>query len=290
GIPMQNGNVVRPLLGFSRARIMEYAVSLKLNWREDSSNASVKYLRNKIRHEITPLLETLQPNLLHALEKTQSHLQQTQTMAEDAAIMVYQRVAYQGENEIEFKLNELLKLPNHGAYLYQWLREFGFTQWDDIVDLTRGISGKQVHSQTHTILRDRDRLVLFEKKADTNTLVYSIESPEIAITFPVKLDFKKVESASQNSNTTIFVNADALSFPLEVRTWQQGDTFSPIGMDGKSKKLSKFLKDEKVALHDKLHVWVLVSQGDIVWVIGRRMDDRFKIQPTTTNILRITTE
>ncbi|NMH28763.1 tRNA lysidine(34) synthetase TilS [Flavobacterium silvaticum] len=290
GIPARNGYIVRPMLAFSREDIAAFAASEGIEWREDSSNASDKYLRNKIRHDIVPLLKQLQPSFLNSFADTQNYLQQTQTMAEDAAIMVYQRIATENGDEISFDLDTLLKLPNFASYLYQWLREYGFSAWDDIAELTAAISGKQVHSPTHTLLRDRNRLLLFPRRETADSKSYRIDTTDTIVNFPVKLEIKKVESISDVSNTVIFADASLLEFPLEIRRWQQGDTFCPLGMGGKSKKLSKFFKDEKIPLHKKEDVWLLLSEGKIVWVIGMRQDERFKIQTTTTTILRLTTE
>ena len=135
GIPSQNDQVIRPLLTFSRQEIEEYAKENSLLWREDSSNASDKYLRNKIRHDLVPLFKELNPNFLISFQKTQSYLQESQTMAEDATVMVYQQVAKEIEKDIQFDLDKLKQLPNYASYLYQWLKEFGFSDWDVITDL-----------------------------------------------------------------------------------------------------------------------------------------------------------
>lgn len=289
GIPRQNGFVIRPMLVFSREEIAEYAASENIGWREDSSNASEKYLRNKIRHAIVPHLKESNPNLIDRFSATRNYLAQTQKMAEDAAILVFQKVASVNQSEIAFDLSELKKLPNFKSYLYFWLRDYRFPVWENVYDLADAETGKQVHSETHTLLRDRNRLVLFPIRKSSNETRW-IQEGETSVNFPVKLRLEKADALSQTSNSVIFVDARLLEFPLEVRHWRQGDTFCPIGMDGKSKKLSKFFKDEKVPLHEKSEVWLLLSNGKIVWVISMRADERFKIQPTTTNILRISHE
>lgn len=289
GIPEKTKHIRRPLLVFSRQQLEQFASLKQIPWREDSSNASDKYLRNRIRHHLVPELKALQPQLNETFARTLSYLQQTQAMAEDASIMIYQRVAQQEEEQIVFKLDELLKLPNYESYLYHWLREFGFTAWPDVFRLVQSETGRQVHSASHTLLKDRNRLLLFPTMPSTDSSIHWINDGEKDVNFPVKLSMTSVSAIGKTTNTTIFANADLLEFPLELRRWRAGDVFCPLGMGLSSKKLSKFLKDEKVPLHQKENVWLLLSGGKVVWVIGMRQDERFRIQPTTTNILRIST-
>ena len=159
GIPAQNENIIRPLLIFSRAEIENYAQENTIDWREDSSNASDKYMRNKIRHNLIPILKELNPDFLTTFYKTQIYLEESQAMAEDASIMVYQQVAKESGEEIHFDLNQLRKLPNYKSYLYQWLNEFGFSAWQDIYNLVEGQSGKQVFSSGFRLLKNRDFLI-----------------------------------------------------------------------------------------------------------------------------------
>jgi tRNA(Ile)-lysidine synthase len=161
GIPEQNDKIIRPLLFSSRLEIDNYAKENTIEWREDSSNASDKYVRNKIRHHLIPVLKELNLNFMTSFLKTESYLQQSLAMVEDAAVMVYQQVAREVEDQIHFDLNQLLKLPNYQSYLYQWLKEFGFTAWNDIYDLVDSQSGKQVFAADFRLLKDRDSLILF---------------------------------------------------------------------------------------------------------------------------------
>jgi tRNA(Ile)-lysidine synthase len=290
GIPKQNDKVIRPLLCFTRQEIEDYAKANKIEWREDSSNASDKYLRNKIRHHLIPILKELNPNFMDSFQNTQNYLQDAQMLVEDASIMVYQQVAKQEEETIFFDLNQLKKLPNYKSYLYQWLNEFGFTAWDDIYDLVDSQSGKQVFSAEFRLLKDRDFLILSPLHTIDEQEEYHIDSLQNQINIPLNLSFSKVTDISIGSNTTIFVDEDALQFPLVLRHWKEGDSFQPFGMNGKSKKVSKLFKDEKLSLIDKENVWLLCSGTDIVWVIGIRQDDRFRITNTTKKLLKIQLE
>lgn len=290
GIPEQNDKIIRPLLHFSREEIANYAKENNIQWREDSSNASDKYLRNKIRHDLVPLLKELNPHFITSFQKTQSYLQESQAMVEDASIMVYQQVVRQEENEIYFDLNQLLKLPNYTSYLYQWLHEFGFTAWDDVYNLVDSQSGKQVFSAEFRLVKDRNSLILSPIDFDTKKEEYFIDKEQEDVKIPLNLSFRKVDDISILTNTTIFVDADKLSFPLVLRKWNEGDSFQPFGMEGKSKKVSKLFKDEKLSLIEKENVWILCSENIIVWVIGLRQDERFKIDNKTQNRLKIQLE
>ena len=287
GIPAQNEKVIRPLLSFSRQQIEEYASVNKLKWREDSSNASDKYLRNKIRHHLVPLLKELNPNFISSFEKTQSFLSEAQDLVDDAAIMVYQQVAREEGEDIYFDLGRLLQLPNYSSYLYQWLKEFGFTAWDDIYELVDGQSGKQVLAPYFRLIKDRDCLILSPLQSQENQQEFEIESLESKVKFPLNLDFSTVSKIGVASNSTIFVDQDKLVFPLTLRHWNEGDVFQPFGMEGKSKKVSKLFKDEKLSLIDKEKVWLLCSNNQVVWVVGIRQDERFKIDPNSKNLLKI---
>jgi tRNA(Ile)-lysidine synthetase-like protein len=290
GIPEKNENIIRPLLLFSRQEIENYAKENNIKWREDSSNASDKYLRNKIRHHLVPMLKELNPNFITSFQKTQTYLQEAEDMVEDASIIVYQQVAKQEGDDIHFDLNQLKKLPNYKSYLYQWLNEFGFSAWEDIYALVESQSGKQVFSLEFRLIKDRNSLILSPINFINEKEEFLIEENQKEVKIPLNLSFCKVTDISLVSNTTIFVAADKLQFPLVLRHWNEGDVFQPFGMEGKSKKVSKLFKDEKLSLIDKENTWILCSNNEIVWVIGIRQDERFRIENTTKNILKIQLE
>ncbi|WP_163409716.1 tRNA lysidine(34) synthetase TilS [Flavobacterium ajazii] len=287
GIPEQNDRIIRPLLPFSRQEILNYAKDNSIEWREDSSNSSNKYLRNKIRHDLVPVLKEINPNFLNAFQKTQSYLQESNEMAEDASIMIYQQVAKEKGEEIHFDLNQLKKLPNYRSYLYQWLKEFGFLAWNDIYDLVDGQSGKQVFSAEFRLLKNRDTLILSPIAETPEKEEFEINENDQDVNFPLKLKLCNVSHISLDSNKVIFVDAEKIQYPLVLRKWKEGDSFQPFGMNGKKKKISKLFKDEKLSLIEKENSWLLCSGDQIVWIVGIRQDERFKIEKTTNNILKI---
>ncbi len=287
GIPSQNDKIIRPLLVFSRHEIEEYAKENNIKWREDSSNASDKYLRNKIRHNIIPQLKELNDNFLESFQKTQNYLQESQTMVEDATIMIYQQVAKEVDNDIHFDLLKLKTLPNYKSYLYQWLQEFGFSAWNDIYDLVDSQSGKIIYSNEYQLLKNRNHLIL-SPISETENEVYFIEKNQLEVKIPINLSICQVQDISNTNQNAIFVDAKKLTFPLQIRKWCEGDNFQPFGMNGSSKKVSKFFKDEKLSVLEKQNIWILTSDNHIVWIIGLRQDERFKIENTTKQILQIT--
>jgi len=287
GIPEQNDKVIRPLLPFSREEILKYAEENNIEWREDSSNATNKYLRNKIRHDLVPILKEINPNFLNAFQKSQSYLQESKEMVEDASIMIYQQVAKEAGDDIHFDLNQLKKLPNYRSYLYQWLNEFGFVAWNDIYDLVESQSGKQVFAAEFRLLKNRDTLILSPILEEDEKEEFKIDENVTDVNFPLKLKLSQVDDITIDSNKSIFVDAEKIQFPLILRKWNEGDVFHPLGMKGQSKKVSKFFKDEKLSLIEKGKMWLLFSDNQIVWVVGMRQDERFKIENTTNKILKI---
>ena len=289
GIPAQNGNIIRPLLPFSREEIENYANENRIQWREDLSNASDKYFRNKLRHNIVPILKELNTGFLDSFQNTLHHLQQAESLVNDASKLVYEKVVVEKENRLEICLKPLLQFKNYKAYLYQWLKNYGFSAWNDIYDLVEAQSGKQVFSETHVLLKDREKLILSERKSTDKSEVFIIESIESKVNIPLKLRFSKAVNIFETHSNCIFVDENKFKFPLTIRKWQEGDYFYPSGMTGK-KKLSKYFKDEKYSLIDKENQWLLCSEDQIVWVIGKRADNRFTSKETTQNSIKIVLE
>jgi tRNA(Ile)-lysidine synthase len=273
-------------LVFSRQDIEQYAKENAIQWHEDSSNASDKYLRNKLRHDIIPTLKELNPSFLSSFQNTLKNLQQTQSLVDDASKIVYRKVVEDFDNQKRINLQELLQLPNYQAYLYQWLQPLGFSAWDDIYDLVQATSGKQIFSHDYVLLKDRTEFIVFPKEKQTVTEQFWIEKDKKEVKIPLNLSFCNVSVISHPSSNCIFVDENKLTFPLEIRKWKEGDSFYPLGMKGK-KKVSKFFKDEKLSLSDKSNTWLLCSDNQIVWIISRRQDERFRVDKNSNTILQI---
>lgn len=287
GIPQENGSVIRPLLNFTRNEIESFAKENNILWREDSSNASDKYLRNKLRHDVIPVLKSLNPAFSDSFLQTILNLQQSQSLVNDAAILVYKQVVVEKEGQKHIDIDKLKQLPNYKAYLYQWLSPFGFTAWNDICNLLDAQSGKQVLSTGYRLLKNRGVLIL-EPIRQIDEQVYEIQEQVTSIKEPLTIRLQTVPEISTNyTKNTIFVNNNLIKFPLFVRKWQEGDYFYPLGMKGQKKKVSKYFKDEKMSLSEKENTWLLCSENKVVWVIGKRADERFKADNTTNLILKI---
>jgi len=287
GIPEINNNIVRPLLPFSREDIETFAKGNKLKWREDSSNESTEYLRNKLRHEVIPKLKGINSKFLQNFNKTQGFLQDSKTIIDDKIDDLSEAIiTVVTENEIHFDVSKIQNLSNPKAYLFELFNDYGFTEWNDVLDLLEAQSGKHLFSKTHRLLKDRIELILTEINSDENKSI-SIQEDDSEIKTPFgTLIIESIKQINKSNQSTVFLDKDLLKFPLTVRKWQEGDYFYPFGMTGK-KKLSKFFKDEKLSLVAKEDSWLLCSKNEIVWVVNKRPDNRFKVTTNTNNILKI---
>lgn len=299
GITAINNNIVRPLLPFSQEEILIYATKNKLQWREDSSNSSIKYIRNKIRHKVVPILKEINPNLLNSFSNTLDYLNDSRQIISDRIEQVSKNIITQIDNETHFNCKEILKLSNPKAYLYEFLKSYNFTEWNDVCELLKAQSGKQIFSKTHQLLKNRDVLILTEIKLQKEAGTFKIKKNTIKISDPIKLKFETIHIPFEGKNKKsafdyifsdsekiISLDLNKLQFPLLIRKWQKGDYFSPVGLKGK-KKLSKFFKDEKLSVLEKENTWILTSNNEIAWVIGKRLDERFKVTNLTSEILKI---
>lgn len=285
GIPTKNGNIIRPLLSFSRDEIEAYAEKNKLKWREDSSNQKPDYLRNKLRLEVLPLFKETNDSVLKNFKKTQRNLQSSKNLIEDYMALIYNLAVSEDVDFYRIDIQKLKELPNTDALLYELLHGFGFTEWDDVSSLLNAQTGKQLFSKTHKLLKNRNELLLSLIDSDAQNDEFFIS--EEGIDFPIKLKIESVESIGETKKNLVYVASEKMKFPLKIRKWREGDTFQPFGLKG-NKKLSKFFKDEKISLIEKDKIWLLLSDEKIVWVIGHRMDDYFRVNENTKKILKIT--
>ena len=288
GIKSVNNNVIRPLLSFSRKEIETYAEAHKIKWREDSSNASNKYLRNKIRHELVPVLEELNPQMLDSFANTQSHLNDSLNLVEDYIGLIYPEIVSKTMYGYNLKIDSLKKLPNTKAVMYQLLKSFGFSEWEDVYQLLDAQSGKVVYSESYRLIKDREVLILTEIDSKEKKVEYHIEEGEEIVMLPMgRFTISEVDKVTATSQNCVYLNKEKLVFPLILRKWNKGDIFYPFGMKGK-KKISDFFKDNKLSLPEKENSWLLCSGNEIAWVVNRRADNRFAITDASQKILKIT--
>lgn len=288
GIKVENEKVIRPLLKFSRKEIEAFAREKRIHWREDSSNFDSKYTRNRIRQQIIPLMENINPQLLESFVKTQSHLRETNNLVEDYIGLLYSRIVSKDIYGYRLHIETLQKIPNTKAVLYQLLKTFGFTEWDDVEGLLNAQPGKMVFSSSHRLIKDRDYLILTEIPSAKILKGFKINKGEEIVMLPMgKLTFHHVDKIVDTPTNSIYVEEEKLKYPLILRKWEKGDVFYPFGMKGK-KKISDFFKDKKLSLPEKEEVWLLCSDDDIVWVVNHRADGRFAITEPSQKILKIT--
>ena len=286
GIPTINDKVVRPLLPFSRAELAAYAHEEGLNWREDSSNAETKYLRNKLRHALIPQLKELNPQFLSNFISTTHYLSGSHALAQKH-IKELEVVLFNKKGDTyQIPVNYLKQLQPQSAYLYAFFHDYGFTEWNDVKDLLDAQSGKQLFSSTHRLLKDREHLYLQALSDAAEVTSFSIAKGTKLLQRPLSITFTTLTGDRQNAAYTAYIDKEKLKYPLTVRKWKNGDYFYPLGMQGK-KKLSEFFRDEKYSLIDKEQQWLLCSDEKIVWVIGKRLDDRFKVTKRTKAIVEV---
>ena len=196
-------------------------------------------------------------------------------------------VSFTRDKNIYFEINKIKQVSNIDAYLYELLKKYNFTQWDDIRDLLDSQSGKQIISKTHKLLKDREHLILAKNsELENKSLLINKSSKEVVVSAG-KIKISVAKKISKQDLDVIYLDSAKLDFPLRVRSVLSGDYFYPFGMNGK-KKVSKYLKDKKTSVFDKDKVLILeTSKNKIIWVVGMRLDDRFSVTDNTKEITKI---
>lgn len=290
GIPEKTTYVRRPLLVFTREDIEQYASKNKLVWREDYTNAQTKYLRNKIRKNILPVFKEINSHIDQSFQQTIAFLKDTNQMSEDASKMMFEKIVIKQGEDLLFPLKELNELSRPKAYLYKWLEPYGFKAWNDISDLIKAETGKRILSENYCLSKDRGYLLLRLKskiQEEVEDFYYLHENQTIKQ--PINLtttNYERLKIEITADPLCAYLDRDKLQFPLSIRKPKKGDYFVPFGMKG-TKRISKYVKDEKMSQIEKENIWLLCSGDTIVWIIGNRMDERFKVRNTTINVLKI---
>lgn len=287
GMPAKTEVLRRPLLPFTRNQLVGYAQKHTIHWREDVSNSDTKYLRNKIRLEVIPILNELHPTFSDNFKNTLHYLGQTEAIASTYLQNLKKELFVQKEGKVEISIKKLKELNPLSAYLHGLFKEYGFKELDNLEDLLDGLSGKQLVSPTHVLVKNREFLLLSPLKNNSlkEQVVY-VQKDVGQIDSPIPLKFSVVQERYDNTSKVIYIQKDTLKYPLKIRKWKNGDYFYPIGLNGK-KKLSKYFKDEKIDIISKSEVWLLCSNEQIVWVIGMRADKRFIVTDNSQEILKI---
>ncbi len=291
GIRMVNGRVIRPLLSFSRDEISSYASAHRVDFREDSSNSSVKYARNRIRHNVLPELEKLNHSVKRSIAQTANHVNETLCLLEDYLSSIRKDIVVEESGFKKYSIPKLLDEKHSKLFLFEELVPLGFSydSIDQIMHSLGGQPGKRIISSNHQLLLDRDFLIL-SKRSENEVQNVLIDSDYNTIDLPVSLRFEIINEI-KNFKIPIEINVavldyDKLVFPLEIRNWHHGDRFIPFGMKN-YKKISDFLIDQKISMVEKENVHVVTSNGEIVWVVGMRIDERFRVDSNSKKLFKI---
>jgi len=291
GIKEKTERVIRPLLFASREIIDQYIRENRLEYREDSSNSETKYTRNKIRHNVLPIFRDINPSFLESIDETTEHLSSAWDIYKSAIREKKNEIVKGTESRYRISTDSLSSLQHRETWIFEIFRDWGFgrLQAKEISDLLKSPSGKQLHSDTHTITRDRTKLLITVKSKKSPGKIIEIKSPE-ELKDSFLTDNAEIIKADKFSlisdNNYACLDASMISFPITIRKWKEGDYFYPLGMKGR-KKISDFLVDIKVPLPDKDSIYVLEMNGKIIWVAGYRIDNRFRVKTSSTDILLI---
>lgn len=286
GIRPRNGFIVRPLLCVSREDILAWLADQGYTYMTDSTNLSDAYTRNFIRLNVLPLLEEINPSARNTIARSAEHL--------SAAEAIYIYVLEQARKEVvvsgdRLSIEALMRFPAPETILYELLKEYGFTRLvsDDVFVALTKESGKLFYSSTHRLLKDRDYLWItpLEEKEERT---FILDLKKGICHEPIELSFRElvisVDFPIEKNKRIVYLDYDKLDFPLTLRTWKEGDWFIPFGMKGR-KKLSDYFSDHKFSRIEKERVWLLCAGDAIVWVVGERADNRFRIDESTKRVL-----
>ncbi|HEV8084788.1 MAG TPA: tRNA lysidine(34) synthetase TilS [Chitinophagaceae bacterium] len=295
-LPKQN-KIIRPLLFARKETLAKFANENALPYREDSSNASDKYTRNYFRNQLIPAVQKVFPQAEDNLAGNLQRFRDIEKLYGQSVLLHKKKLLQYLGKEIHIPVLKLLKAEPISTLVYEIIKDFGFTshQTDGVIQLLQSGSGKYIQSVTHRIFKNRKWLIITPAQTtlaeniliEENDKVIEFENGKLKMeTFPFS------GLPLQDANTIASIDLDEVTFPLLLRKWKQGDYFYPLGLNlpGKKsgkKKLSRFFIDQKMSLPQKEKVWVLETGKKIIWVIGKRIDDRFKITAKTKSILRI---
>jgi tRNA(Ile)-lysidine synthase len=291
GMLPKQAHIVRPLLFARRQEIKQFATEHNLTWVEDSSNASDKYSRNYFRNQLIPLVQKIYPEVENNLANNLRRFADMEELYEQAVVQHKKKLLEQKGGEVHISVLKLKKAQPLNALIYEIIKMYGFSsaQIDEVIKLLDSESGRYVQSATHRIIKNRRWLIVAPAQSEqAQNLV--IDEDESKVVFENgELVFEQLNGKNVqviNDSAIALIDKGELQFPLLLRKWKKGDYFYPLGLN-KKKKLARFFIDQKLSLTDKEKVWVVESNKKIVWVVGLRIDDRFKLTEATKQVLKI---
>ena len=291
GMLPRQGKLVRPLLLFYKEELHAFAIEQKLAYVEDSSNQSDKYTRNYFRNQLIPSLEKVFPAVKSNLIDNIKRFSDIGQLYQQAIVLHKKKLLEVKGEEVHIPVLKLAKTIPLETVLFEIIKDYGFSpgQLPEIIDLLHSETGRYIRSTDYRIIRNRNWLIIAPAEATAGNH-FVIGENEKAFSFPKgKVEFKRIPATAfqlSASPDIAALDAKQVRYPLILRKWKQGDYFYPLGMP-KKKKLSRFLIDQKLSITEKEQTWVLESNKKILWVVGRRVDDRFRISPATKDVLQI---
>ncbi|HRO42477.1 MAG TPA: tRNA lysidine(34) synthetase TilS [Flavipsychrobacter sp.] len=290
GIPEKNGKIIRPLLFATKENLKKHVSENEISYREDASNASDKYLRNAVRLHLLPVVEQYFPNAIEQMTDSINRFAQAEILYKKEINRQLKKLTETRGKDIYIPVLKLKKTESLETICYELFSPFGFSasQITQVIHLADAASGKFVSSATHRVIKNRDFLIITQKQHSNTDFICVSEFPCTIETENSVFHFSIIDKPTAFSSEANIACIDLeKTDQLILRKWRLGDYFYPLGMGMKKKKLSRFFIDQKIPLHEKEKVWVLESDKKIVWVAGMRIDERFKIKPTTQKVLKV---
>jgi tRNA(Ile)-lysidine synthase len=285
GIKPASNYIIRPILFATRQVIQTYQDHNKIVYREDRSNADTKYIRNKIRHLVIPVLKDINPSIEQTLNEAAERFSGFNEIVTEYIGHLRENISEEKEQHFTFNVNLLKKYLNNKVVLFELFKPYGITNalLIDLVKVIEGKTGGQIITESHRIIKNRNEIIVSDEEFLKETS-YTINGTEAFCVFPGISSARNVRITDTyeipSDPSSACIDSQKVSFPMVIRKWKPGDYFYPLGMKQK-KKLSDYFIDNKYSIFDKENIFILESDGKIVWIIGDRIDDRFKITGST---------
>lgn len=291
GIQPKNGKIVRPLLFAKKTELEDYSKEQGLRYVTDATNFETEYTRNFFRHKIIPLVKEIYPETEQNLLNNLQRFTEVEELYQHSIDQHKKKLLESKGNEVHIPVLKLKKVEPLYSIVYEIVKDYGFTaaQTNDVIALLDAENSKYVQSATHRIIRNRAWLIIAPLQttvAETILIEEGVNSINYSEGDLVLQQLLNINYQLSISPVIAAVDASKVQFPLLLRKWKAGDYFYPLGMK-KKKKIARFLIDQKLSKTQKENIWVLESNQKIIWIVGQRIDDRFKVTSSTKNILQI---
>jgi tRNA(Ile)-lysidine synthase len=294
GMKPSGGRIIRPMLFASRESIQKYAIENRISYREDRTNSDIRIIRNKIRHTILPLMKEINPSVVSSIAETSERVEEAYHIVSDRAAEVRKSAIRNEKCNWHASTEKLKPFIGNSTLILEVFKPFGITGSlvGDLIKLISGRTGGQIYSGSHRFIKNRDEIIITEKNIEEAERI-RIERPEefrkcrCFKSFSIEPVVSK--GLIRTDPLTACLDFDRIVFPVIIRKWEPGDTFHPFGMNRK-KKLSDYFIDRKFSRLRKDITLVMETDGKIAWIIGERIDNRFRISGTTKRALIITAQ